>query len=307
MSLLQPINSFNRQWVVKNRRLVESRPEILDEIQQAWKSLEFDELFKDGLLNEFVSPTDAIHLIQTLAEADVAVAYFLLSDLHRLFLQARLANPLPNAAVMPFEHFSFLVASTVSSGTIMCKLEENGVRIEYCRPRYQEQQRYMGFRGVPFVKRSGAESCETLALISLSSYQDYLKQIGLLCQALHAGLLKAAIDYAYQYAKERQAFGRPIIKLQAISQKLAHMAIAQEAAAAALFDNAEHLANISCGEITASLELFIKNGDFVLQEAVQTLGGHGYLEDHPVEKWMRDGQVLKAILLEIKTAIQNTL
>ncbi len=307
MNLLQPINSFNRQWVIKNRRLVESRPEILDEIQQAWRSLELNELFKGGLLNEFISPTDAIHIIQALSEADVAIAYYLLSDLHKLFLQAQLSSLLPDAAVMPFEHFSFLVDSTTSGDTIMCRREENGVRVEHYRSGRQEQKKYMGFRGIPFIKRSGVENSETLEVISLSNYQDYLKQIGLLYQALYAGLLKAAIHYACQYAQERHAFGRPIIKLQAISQKLAHMAIVQETTAASLFNNVKHIETVGFEEIIASLELFIKDGDFVLQEAVQTLGGHGYLEDHPVEKWMRDGQILKAILLETKTAIQNTL
>ncbi|HEU4979779.1 MAG TPA: acyl-CoA dehydrogenase family protein [Solirubrobacterales bacterium] len=104
------------------------------------------------------------------------------------------------------------------------------------------------------------------------------------------GVARAAFEYARDYAKERPAFGVPIARHQAVSFKLADMAMEIEAARALLW-RAGWLA--TSGRPLALAEGSMAKcmaGDVAVRcctEAVQILGGHGYVKDHPVEKWYR--------------------
>jgi acyl-CoA dehydrogenase len=116
----------------------------------------------------------------------------------------------------------------------------------------------------------------------------------LMTGAVAVGCARAALEYASQYAVEREAFGKPIGAFQAISFKVADMAIEVGAArlsvwrAAWKIDRGEAtLADIAEANAQA-LTTAIRCGD----DAVQTLGGHGYMRDHPVEKWFRDAVTL---------------
>lgn len=108
------------------------------------------------------------------------------------------------------------------------------------------------------------------------------------------GCARASFEYAADYAKEREAFGKPIGAFQAISFKIADMAIEVDAARIALWRAAW---KIDRGEATLAdvaeatgqaLATAVKCGD----DGVQVLGGHGYIRDHPVEKWFRDAVTL---------------
>ncbi|HZA39085.1 MAG TPA: acyl-CoA dehydrogenase family protein [Actinomycetota bacterium] len=112
--------------------------------------------------------------------------------------------------------------------------------------------------------------------------------------AVAVGCARASLEYASEYATEREAFGKPIGAFQAVSFKVADMAIIVEAARTALWRAAW---NLDRGQATASgiaeatgqaLSAAIQCGD----DGVQVLGGHGYIQDHPVEMWFRDAVTL---------------
>jgi acyl-CoA dehydrogenase len=108
------------------------------------------------------------------------------------------------------------------------------------------------------------------------------------------GVARAAFEYARDYAKERVAFGVPIASHQAVSFKLAQMATEIEAARALLW-RAGWLATSGRGLAMAEGSMAkCLSADVAVRcctEAVQILGGHGYVCDHPVEKWYRDAKL----------------
>ncbi|MFT7647363.1 MAG: acyl-CoA dehydrogenase, partial [Candidatus Poriferisodalaceae bacterium] len=107
------------------------------------------------------------------------------------------------------------------------------------------------------------------------------------------GVARASYEYALEYAKERHAFGRPIIKNQSIAFMLADMAVEIEASrllvwrAAWLgkqkkFVNAEgSMAKLKAG----------RTATWVTERAIQILGGYGYTREYPVERWHRDAKI----------------
>ncbi|MBU1627629.1 acyl-CoA dehydrogenase, partial [bacterium] len=108
------------------------------------------------------------------------------------------------------------------------------------------------------------------------------------------GIAQGAIDEALNYARVRKQFGKPISSLQAIQHMLADMATQTEAAraivhyAARLIDSGEK--NIS--KISAMAKLFASDTAMkVTTDAVQIMGGYGYMRDYPIEKMMRDAKI----------------
>ncbi len=117
-------------------------------------------------------------------------------------------------------------------------------------------------------------------------------RLGAAAQAV--GIAQGATDYANAYARERIAFGEPIHELQAIQFKLADMET-RTAAARELLYKACAMADRSAddlGKWTSMAKLFASDTAMaVTVEAVQVLGGYGYVEDHPVERMMRDAKI----------------
>ncbi|MBX6354231.1 MAG: acyl-CoA dehydrogenase family protein [Micromonosporaceae bacterium] len=115
--------------------------------------------------------------------------------------------------------------------------------------------------------------------------------------ACAVGLAQAALDYATEYAREREQFGRPIIEFQGLSFLLADMAT-QVAAARALTLAAARLkdAGRPFGVEAAKAKLFASDVAMrVTTDAVQVLGGYGYVADHPVERYMREAKALQIV------------
>lgn len=116
----------------------------------------------------------------------------------------------------------------------------------------------------------------------------------LLTGALAVGCARASLEYAANYATEREAFGKPIGAFQAISFKVADMAIEVDAARLSVWRAAWKLSKnegslSDVGEaVGQALSTAVKCGD----DGVQILGGHGYIRDHPVEMWFRDAVTL---------------
>ncbi len=119
-------------------------------------------------------------------------------------------------------------------------------------------------------------------------------RLGAAAQAV--GIAQGAIDYAVGYAKERIAFDQPIIALQGMQFKLADMQIGTAAArellyrACSLADQDPPPADL--GMWTSMAKVFASdNAMKVTVEAVQTLGGYGYVNDYPVERMLRDAKI----------------
>ena len=108
------------------------------------------------------------------------------------------------------------------------------------------------------------------------------------------GIAQGAIDYATGYARERIAFGKPIIELQGIQFKLAEMET-RTAAARELLYKACAMADRNepgLGKHTSMAKLFASDtAMYVTVEAVQVLGGYGYVTEYPVERMMRDAKI----------------
>ncbi|MRX27020.1 acyl-CoA dehydrogenase family protein [Kangiella sp. HZ709] len=116
-------------------------------------------------------------------------------------------------------------------------------------------------------------------------------RIGIAAQAV--GMARAAYEYALQYSKDRTSFGKPIFQHQTIQFKLADMSTQVNAArnmvldAAQLRDN-----NLPCLKEACMAKLFASEvAEKVCSDAIQVLGGYGYLKDYPVERIYRDVRV----------------
>lgn len=116
-------------------------------------------------------------------------------------------------------------------------------------------------------------------------------RIGIASQAL--GIGQAALDVAVDYADKRQAFGKPIAKLQAIQMKIAEMAMRLESArlltwrAAILKDEGKPYTKEAAMAKLAASEM----ATFNAHQAIQILGGMGYVTDMPAERHYRDARI----------------
>src|SRR5580704_8750759 len=108
------------------------------------------------------------------------------------------------------------------------------------------------------------------------------------------GIARAAYEYALEYAKEREQFGRKIIENQAVAFTLARMKLEIDAARLLVwraswmgrnqvpFENAEgSMSKLKAGEVAV----------WVTERAIQILGGNGYTREYPVERWHRDAKI----------------
>jgi alkylation response protein AidB-like acyl-CoA dehydrogenase len=117
---------------------------------------------------------------------------------------------------------------------------------------------------------------------------------GIAAQAL--GIAQGATDYAVAYAKTREAFGEPIVRHQLIGAMLADMETKTEAARGLLYDVGRMVdAGIDGPPLTkaaAMAKLFCSDVAMaVTTDAVQVLGGYGYIKEYPVERMMRDAKI----------------
>jgi alkylation response protein AidB-like acyl-CoA dehydrogenase len=115
---------------------------------------------------------------------------------------------------------------------------------------------------------------------------------GVASQAL--GIAQGALDEALQYSQEREQFGKAIGSFQAVQHMLADMAIQIEAARCLVYQTCRH---IDSGEKSISKESAISKvfaSDTAMKvttDAVQVMGGYGYMKEYPVEKMMRDAKI----------------
>ena len=127
-------------------------------------------------------------------------------------------------------------------------------------------------------------------IITMKLFDQSRPGIGAQAVGLAQGALEAAVDYA----RQRIQFGHPIYSIQAVQHMLADMATQVEAARALVYATARTVdsrdKNIS--EVSAMAKVFASDVAMkVTTDAVQILGGVGYMRDYPVEKMMRDAKI----------------
>jgi alkylation response protein AidB-like acyl-CoA dehydrogenase len=117
-------------------------------------------------------------------------------------------------------------------------------------------------------------------------------RLGVAAQAL--GIAQGATDYAAAYASERRQFGRPINSFQAIQFKLADMETQCAAGRELLYQACAKIdrGDSEVGKYSAMAKLFCSDAAMaVTVEAVQVLGGYGYVKEYPVERMLRDAKI----------------
>jgi butyryl-CoA dehydrogenase len=115
---------------------------------------------------------------------------------------------------------------------------------------------------------------------------------GVAAQAV--GIAQGAFDHAVEYARKRVQFGQPISSFQAIQHMLANMATEIEAARALVYATARMVDSGLRDVAKESAMCKLYAGDMAMRvttDAVQILGGYGYMREYPVEKYMRDAKI----------------
>jgi acyl-CoA dehydrogenase len=135
--------------------------------------------------------------------------------------------------------------------------------------------------------RGGGHARESVALRTFEITRPLVA-----CQAV--GIARAALEFAVEYAKERNTFGQPIIGYQGVGFQLADMALEVDAARL-LVHRAAWMAGTGQPFTKAEGSMCkLKAGETavrVTEQAIQILGGYGYIKDFPVEKWYRDAKI----------------
>mgnify|MGYP000559182957 CR=1 FL=1 len=113
--------------------------------------------------------------------------------------------------------------------------------------------------------------------------------------AVSVGLAQAALDCAVKYAKERKQFGQPIASFQMIQNMIADMAMRIEAARMLVYKACwMRDQGLEFGMEAAMSKCFASDVAMeVTTDAVQIMGGYGYMKDYPMEKKMRDAKILQ--------------
>ncbi|MGQ0585730.1 MAG: acyl-CoA dehydrogenase family protein [Gammaproteobacteria bacterium] len=177
---------------------------------------------------------------------------------------------------------SVLVIEAGTAGFTRTPLEKMGWRCSDTATLYFDQVR------VPVANRIGAENAGFMAIMLNFNHE----RIMISAQALASA--QVCYDEALAYARERQTFGRPLIKNQVIKHKLADMRMRIDAARAQLdvltwrvWKGATPVAELSLLKVLAT-EVY----EHVAAEAMQVLGGAGYLQGSKVERLYRETKVL---------------
>ena len=167
-----------------------------------------------------------------------------------------------------------------------------------------------GFKGGKKEDKLGMRSSETAEMIfqdCIISDEQRLGDIGggfkqalyildggrISIAALSLGIAKGAFEAALQYSKDREQFGKPISSFQGISFKLADMATQIEAAELLIMNAVYRKTNgLKLSKESAMAKYYASEvAVSVANDAVQVLGGYGYLKDFPVEKFYRDAKL----------------
>jgi alkylation response protein AidB-like acyl-CoA dehydrogenase len=140
------------------------------------------------------------------------------------------------------------------------------------------------------LARARAGAARSRSHAALSTFESTRPAVG----AQAVGIARAAYEYALEYAKERRQFGRPIIEHQAVAFKLADMRTRIDAARLLVWNASWRGASGQGFEAAEGSQSKLFAGETAVQvtdDAIQIMGGAGYVREHPVERWHRDAKV----------------
>jgi alkylation response protein AidB-like acyl-CoA dehydrogenase len=160
-----------------------------------------------------------------------------------------------------------------------------------------EREKLMSLNALPLyrVKLDGVTvpASNRLGGASGHDFEPVLAAMRVASASAAIGVAKASLEYSINYAKEREAFGVKIAQKQAIAFMLAEMATEIEAMRMLTWEAAWMLDNGKEDAYKHAYLAFTGAADMVMMvtdRGVQILGGHGYIREHPVEMWMRNGR-----------------
>ncbi|MFM8302689.1 MAG: acyl-CoA dehydrogenase family protein [Actinomycetota bacterium] len=193
-------------------------------------------------------------------------------------------------------HASFVVPPGTPGLRMGQKFEKHGIRASHTAEVILEDVRVPGSCLLGGKEKLDArlararEGQSTKVQAAMSTFEASRPLVG--AQAL--GIARAAYEFALDYAKERQQFGRAIIENQSIAFRLADMKTEIDAARLLVwracwmgaqkkpFLNGESsMSKLKAGEVAV----------WVTEQAIQILGGYGYVRENPVERWHRDAKI----------------
>ena len=121
-------------------------------------------------------------------------------------------------------------------------------------------------------------------------YRDCVRFSRLAWCALAVGTGQAVLDYVIPYVKEREAFGEPIANRQSVAFMVANIGIELQGMRLVTYRAASRVAQGKSAEreIALARRLCAERGMQIGLDGVQLLGGHGFVKEHPVERWYRD-------------------
>ena len=193
-------------------------------------------------------------------------------------------------------HASFVVPPNTPGLRMGQKFQKHGIRASHTAEVLLDECRVPGSCLLGGKEKlddrlaKAREGKSTRVQAAMATFEASRPLVG--AQAL--GIARAAYEYALDYAKERQQFGRPIIENQAIAFRLADMKMEIDAARLLVwracwmaaskkpFLNGEgSMSKLKAGEVAV----------WVTEQASQILGGYGYVRENPVERWHRDSKI----------------
>jgi alkylation response protein AidB-like acyl-CoA dehydrogenase len=170
-------------------------------------------------------------------------------------------------------------------GAFLIKAGTPGVEIS-------EREKNLGLRALPTYEVTFAD-CRLPASARLGDdATPMLRRARVAQSAMAVGVAKASLGYAIDYAKDRDAFGVKIAQKQAIAFMLADMAIEVDAMRLLNWEAAWNLdqGNEAVREVALARQYVADGVMTVTDNGVQVLGGHGFIREHPVELWARNGR-----------------
>lgn len=193
-------------------------------------------------------------------------------------------------------HAAFVVGSENSGLTQGAKVKKHGLRASHTADVYLDECRVPGNQLLGGKEKlderlaRAREGKSSRGNASMATFEASRPTVG--AQAL--GIARAAYEYALEYAKNREQFGKAIIENQAIAFTLANMKTEIDAARLLVwraawmgrngvpFENAEgSMSKLKAGEVAV----------YTTERAMQIMGGNGYAREYPVERWHRDAKI----------------
>ena len=160
-----------------------------------------------------------------------------------------------------------------------------------------EREKLMSLNSLPLYRvqldNVKVSSVQRLGGAAGHDFEPILASLRIANAAAAVGVAHAAFEYSKNYAREREAFGVKIAQKQAIAFMLAEMRTEIEAMRLLTWEAAWKLDQSTADAFTEAYLASTGAADMamtVTDRAVQILGGHGYIREHPVEMWMRNGR-----------------